>query len=170
MADTTEVNNPQNSKRLDGIRGWLILPAIGLVANAFVVPYSIWNIFDFYSTSVATAENNLPVLLGVSWYEAISWVLYGMAATWLAILFFKKKQQVPRWFVIWLIVGLVSSVIDLVLETWWAQVEGFNYFDRNGLTQYLTSSAYSLARPALFTVLWAQYFSQSKRVKSTFVR
>jgi hypothetical protein len=131
-------------ERLVGIRGWLILPAIGLV----IAP------FEGLLTLVVAYSNVREWIPAVLLYLLVSIDLAMIAFTVVvAVFFFNCRKQtrvlVPALLVsnvVLLLLGeiLVSSTLDVPFQDW------------------------KLVRAVVRATIWVPYFLVSKRVKATF--
>lgn len=151
---------------LQGISGWLLLPALGIVLQPLRI------LKDVAELVPAFAADNWMLLttVGQSSYHAL-WaptLLFELAgnlgllvfSVLLMILFFQRRSSVPRVFLAFqggalivivldnLVGGLIPAVEHAASGSEWAQV-----FQR-----------------ALILVIWGSYFMTSRRVKSTFVK
>lgn len=158
------------AKNLNGIRGWLVLVAITIIASAAAAPFGIWVVFEFYRQHTEAAAATLPFLHAITWIEATEYALWLAFVIWVAVLFFKKKKNFPKMFIIFLVLGLLTNFFDLSLEVLWSQQEGLVYFE----SWYLTDNVSAVAGPVIGNLitlpLWIAYIRTSKRVKATFTR
>lgn len=151
---------------LQGLVGWLILPAIGIVLMPFLALSGLRELLPALAsdnwarlTTFGNADYHAlwaPLLLfelGVNLAQLVAGVL-------LIILFFKRRSSTPRVYVAVLAASFLALVADVLAAT---QVPGaeakLSAEDITNITRTLTSLA-----------LWGTYFLVSKRVKSTFVR
>jgi len=128
-------------KPTSGIAGWLLLPAIGLVLNPILaVVYIAINVEALskvsaeYIAAIHTAIAKNVILLGFGLY--------------VAVLFFRKKQNAPQMYILFIWASLGFSVL--------VAIQGGEWF----------------LKPVFMTVvqalIWIPYFKNSKRVKATF--
>lgn len=136
-----------------GIRGWLIVPAIGLVVGPILSVVGLIALFAMFSRFMRGDDSaTLVFVLAVE----IGLTLFSIYA---AIRFFSKKSNAPSVIVTLLLVGIDASILEYVV-----------------LTQILRSSSEIQTRILEQLVLqvpkaaiWIPYFLVSKRVKGTFV-
>lgn len=148
-----------------GLRGWLLLVALGVVVSLFRRVRDLQTLVPSFSADTwlaLTAEGGSsyhplwgPLLL----FELVgnlAWVAgYGV----LAVLFVQRRSSVPRVFIAVTLGGLLLSGLDLVLA---------------GLIPQAALAASARDWGALFgqglsAALWTSYFLRSRRVLATFV-
>lgn len=145
--------SPSVDPKLVGIRGWLILPAIGLVVGPILSVVGLIALFAMFSRFMRGDDSaTLVFVLAVE----IGLTLFSIYA---AIRFFSKKSNAPSVIVTLLLVGIGASILEYVV-----------------LTQILRSSSEIQTRILEQLVLQVPkaailipYFMVSKRVKATFV-
>jgi transglutaminase-like putative cysteine protease len=151
--------------KLQGIRGWLVLPAISVVVQPFRIMYDVGVLVPSFATDVwttlttagGTAYDALwaPILL----YELAANLALLVFAVLLAVLFFQRRRSVPVIFVAFLIGAALVQGLDL----WLASLIPM---DSMKVTPKEMSE---LARSVVGAMIWSAYFLVSHRVKSTFV-
>jgi transglutaminase-like putative cysteine protease len=155
----------QVDENLQGIRGWLILPAIGVVVaplRLFVdfaqsVPTYAADNWAFLTTAGSTAYHAMwaPVLL----YELGANLAQIVFSLLLAVLFFKKRSSAPLVYVGFLCGVVIVQITDFALaKTIPAAATAIGPQDWSSLTRIVAS-----------LVIWGAYFLSSRRVKATFV-
>jgi transglutaminase-like putative cysteine protease len=153
-------------RQLQGIRGWLLLPALGLFIAPFRMAMDAKDLLPpFYAgtwasltTPGAEAYHPLwaPVLLFEIAINTGSLVMIGL----LALLFFTKRTSTPRLYV-WIIGGTVlSAVVDIALLT----------LIPVGREQIDPKLVGGVIRDVVAATVWIVYFRVSVRVSSTFVK
>jgi hypothetical protein len=135
----------QDRSDLNGIGGWLILPAIGLVLTPIVNLGVIFGI-DIPALNTGRYQNLISL-------EIIMNLVIGAAAVCLCILFFKKKAILPRCMVYYLVGNFILNLLD--------------YFLAQG--ENLSPDPSDLGRSIIAAAIWIPYFLSSRRVKATFV-
>lgn len=151
---------------LQGISGWLLLPALGVVFQPLII---LKDVAELVPTYAADTWMRLTTV-GQTAYHAL-WapaLLFELAANLgllvfsvlLMILFFQRRSSVPRVYLAFMggaliigamdqiVVGLIPAVEHAKSGTEWAKV----------------------MRQALDLAIWGSYFMISRRVKSTFVK
>lgn len=146
-----------------GIRGWLILPAIGLILTPFIdmkdvveyfsIVHSL-NTWDLLSDTSGVDYHPLkaPYLLSTLFFMLAEVIFSGL----LLFLFFKKKRIFP-------IIFIAFMWVDLTL------------FVCLGVANYAflkepLSELHPTIGMLLGSIIWTAYFLRSKRVKATFIR
>ncbi len=153
-------------KNLEGIGGWLIVVAIGIVVTPIRLVMLMMTTYpEIFSTGAwevlttqgSEAYNPLwgPFIIG----EII--INIGVLIAWLymAYLFFSKKLVFPKWYI-----GLaVFSLIFIVADAFAFKLVLPNepVFDPDTIKE--------LMRSLFMVVVWVPYMLVSKRVKATFI-
>lgn len=149
-----------------GIGGWLLLPALAMVVSPIRIAYDFYQTFDpILKPSVwilllrpGTPFHNPPLAALFTW-EIIANAALFVFTVWLAFLFFKKRKNVPKLYVYWLLLGCVLQIADLFFSSLVPIVASQNH----------ASSFNELAKAAIGAAIWMPYFLRSKRVRNTFV-
>lgn len=150
-----------------GIRGWLILPAIGLVYSTIAIsigavtqfsPYFLEGAWGALTTPGTDAYHPLwaPILI----YEFSFTLLYLLFTLWLAWLFFRRNARTPIFFQMWAFVGPLYIVSDILLSY---QIPAVADIDN-------AASFRELGKGVTYAAVWIPYFIRSKRVKNTFTQ
>ncbi len=150
---------------LVGLRGWLILVGIGLVANPiqflraiidldFIFRQPSWNVL----TSPGTEQYHAlwaPVLI----YEVFCNIALLIYSILLLVLFFQKRRNFPKL----MIVFIAASIVVIGVDAWLAaQIPAVQEND-------LKDTFKELARSIFAGLIWIPYFVVSKRALATFV-
>jgi hypothetical protein len=150
--------------QLAGIRGWLVLPAIGLLLQPFVLAADMVRGAGNYSMVVWQGLLNnaslSPFFIPMMLVELVLSLGLLVFSILLPVLFFQRRTSLPRIYVgcaallgIYAVLELLAT--DLIPEVR-AQVSAV---DRG-----------TWARTLVSVVLWSSYFLLSKRVRATFTR
>jgi hypothetical protein len=151
---------------LQGIAGWLLLPALGIVLQplkilkdvAEQVPAYAADTWMQLTTVGQTAYHALwaPILL----FELAANVGMLVFSVLLMILFFQRRSSVPRVFLAFQGGALIIGVLDLMVAGLIPAAE-----------HAASSSEWTkVIRQALALAIWGSYFMISRRVKATFVK
>lgn len=155
-----------NEQNLKGLRGWLLLVALGLVLSPIrilFVQLPIYNeifadgTWEALTTPGSEVYHSLwaPLLTG----EIIFNFAMLLASLYLVYLFFSKHYLFPKVYIIVVLVALVFIPLDAWLV---AQVlPGEPLFDAQSLQEFI--------RVLVSACIWIPYMLVSKRVKATFV-
>ncbi len=144
---------------LEGIGGWLILPAIGLAITPFICLRPL-----FIDIQLLTAGEhpdlfaNHPSLTALLIFEIITNLAFVAAAICLNILFYKKKRILPKCMIAFYAAQCVLMLADHVAAT--AIFPSVN----------LSSGLVTVVRSFIVAVVWIPYFMNSVRVEQTFVK
>ncbi|RZN53879.1 DUF2569 domain-containing protein [Escherichia sp. E10V10] len=138
-------------KKLMGIGGWLYLPAISLV---LVIISSIYSFIQTWGLVQGNQEEPLRTLL---YLEVVGFAMVFLLVSYTTFLFFKKKRQLPHYYIALLLSLFVFNVADI-----W------------GAVQFLHATiepldAWGVLKNIIHMAIWIPYFRVSKRVKLTFV-
>jgi hypothetical protein len=143
---------------LNGIGGWLILPAIGLVVSPFMSLHGIITDTLLLTSSTYTSLSaNHPSLTSLLIFEIIMNAAICAAVICLNFLFFMKKRLVPR-----CIITLYAALCVLMLADHLAATAVFPSAD-------LSAGLITVVRAFIVAAIWIPYFLNSRRVEATFV-
>ena len=149
--------------QLEGIRGWLVIPAIGVVLSPVLILVTSSELWFAYSavqwSMLGDGENGtaLQWLIGAETLVNLGLLMWSVV---LIALFFQKRHTLPRMYILFLVISLVMSGGDL-LATFWAFPDQ-DLIEASDISQF--------TRQAISAVIWILYFLKSKRVQATFVR
>ncbi len=158
--------------RLIGIRGWLIVPAIGLVVSTLVplllasvgivcVLLGVVNVRRFLSSFLRETMNpDYGVYVLSATVAAGILYLYGCVTCWR---FLKKTQSAPRTCIRLLVFSFVASLYLFVLG-----LAVFGVDDVLVLTNLLV--VHNPLGLGVAAAIWIPYFKVSARVRATFVK
>jgi hypothetical protein len=151
MNDGTNTTTKEADPRLAGIRGWLVLPAIGLVLGPILGVVSLVIGFALYSD---VADAGWGVLYAVEMVVELVLVVFTVYA---ATRFFQMKRDAPFIIILLLISALVVYGGMLLIEL------------GVGADDFAQETGKILVRCFVSAAIWIPYFKISKRVKATFV-
>lgn len=156
-------------KNYEGLGGWLILIAIGLVIAplrmGFLVFRDLLPAFSEETWSVLTTPGTevyhklwAPLLI----FELLTNIIFIVFAIVLLVFLVQKKRLFPKLIIAYLAANLLFLVVD--------------YFGANLIpfvanqTEALNESIGEIGRGVIASAIWIPYFLKSRRVKATFVR
>jgi hypothetical protein len=153
-------------KNLEGISGWLILVAMGIIITPIKLIMLMMTTYpEIFSTGVwevlttQGSEVYSPLWASIIIGEIL--INSGMLLVWLyiAYLFFSKKFAFPKWYISLAVFTLVAVIADafaikLVLSS-------EPVFDPDTIKE--------LTRSLFVVAVWVPYMLISKRVKATFI-
>lgn len=148
-----------------GIRGWLILPVIGLIITPIrlvalllttyvpIFTEGTWEMLtavesDFYHSLWA------PLLI----FEIIGNIVFIIASIVLLVLLFRKHYSFPKWMIIYYAANLAFVGIDFFAGDLIPAVAA----DQD------PESLKELIRSVVGAAIWVPYFAKSRRVQNTF--
>jgi hypothetical protein len=150
-----------------GIGGWLLLPALGLIASPLLMAFGFYrdllpalmpDVWNSLTDPRSAAYNSLwgPLIV----YEVLINVALFVFTVWLLWQFFSKSQRAPKLFVIWLAAIAGTQIIDYLLSSQIPMVadKAVDAADVKGLVRSIVNAA-----------IWIPYFIRSERVKNTFI-
>ncbi|EKO4963229.1 DUF2569 domain-containing protein [Escherichia coli] len=137
------------------IRGWLYLPAVGLVLTILANMISINFTIRFLMENIAQIGHAQKGILFFELFAFIGMFSYGI---FVSSLFFRKKRQLPHHYIVLVGIGTIFVAVDLLL--------GHIYLD----VPYVFDTVKPLVRNVFSACIWIPYFIVSERVKRTFVK
>jgi len=146
MNDTHPIENPSIPTP---IRGWLIIPAIGLALSPIgLVLSDLWafmQIRELNPKLMVTHEFAVMVFLDVATF---------IFTIVVAVLFFRRKESTKHWFPALLLFNLLAAVFS----------------GNAGATMLkIGVDTSGMIRALVYAAIWIPYFMASKRVTRTFV-
>jgi len=154
---------PERTERVEGIGGWLLLPAIGIclaplrnLAAAFENFRPVMDYPQLITPSNPAFNARLTALLGIETLGNVTLVALGI---WLAWSFFTKSKHFPKRFAIVGAFALAFHLADIGLVKLW--------FPGIPIPE---STWKDIAQNLIAVAIWVPYFFKSERAKNTFVR
>ena len=137
------------------IGGWLLGPLAWLIVQLISISVTLVKFtYVLFSPQTLALLKDLGTsnvaLLGLSFISFVAMWYYTM---WLTVAFFKRRSNVPKHYIIWLMVGVILAV---------------KAFAFSPIADDL--AARQLLLPLLAAALIVPYFKRSTRVKRTFTR
>lgn len=149
-----------DDRHLEGIGGWLILVALGVVLTPVTLLFSMVKTYLplFTTPHIWEILQTQPRLHALVMFEAASNIIFFLISLALLYLFFQKKRSFPTFYIIFLVLHAVVLVADLV----------FAYIIVPNATMSPQLMAAAL-RSVVGAMVWIPYMLLSRRVKVTFV-
>jgi transglutaminase-like putative cysteine protease len=146
------------------IGGWLVLVAIGLVVNPFVLLYTIYKTgalneatWDNFS-SFGSTEVLWKWLLSFEMVENITLVVFSLLVI---VLFFNRRKELPKYYIIFRISSIVLITLDIVCA---------HFLNKSMQADVdLSGDIMEVVKLFILSAIWITYFLKSSRVKETFV-
>ncbi|MBU1157597.1 MAG: DUF2569 domain-containing protein [Proteobacteria bacterium] len=139
-------------KSLQGIKGWLILPAINL---------SLGVILGIFSQVAAVGQHSEIAAAGYGDIFLVELALDAgllLLLIYATVLFFSKKRRAPAIIITYFALNFVLANLVVIIEIVF------------GITDFVLSNMDSVLKNLFMAALWIPYFVISKRVKATFVK
>jgi hypothetical protein len=155
---------------LEGIRGWLILVAIGLIVNPFLLLLAAsTDIRILGGPNHAVINARLPGVMPLISLELFANAVLFAGTIVLAVLFFRENRRFPRLYQFWLGFSFVAKLAEY---TFALQLAPQADWPEAGTVIQSTQSklAFDTLRAAIAAMVWIAYFQVSRRAKATFVR
>lgn len=143
------------ARELSKIRGFLILPAIGIILS--IISLS-WSTFQTLKILVDKFQLLTPTLTWLVSYELVGFFLLFLLSVYTCFLFFGKKKALPKTYILLMLSGLAFHAVDVYLTHHFLATPVASD-DLRVVFNYLVSSC-----------IWVPYFIVSVRVKRTFVK
>jgi hypothetical protein len=152
--------------QLTGLRGWLLVALLAMLARLFVVGRALWtetlpamrsDAWELLTARGSASYDALwqPALL-MSLVNQLVVVVTGLM---LLGLFFRRRSSFPRLFIMCLWATLALATIELLM------MEGITNFPAKERAE----SWVEWARGMLLSICWTAYFVKSRRVRLTFL-
>lgn len=153
-------------KEPQGIGGWLILVAIGLVvspiriaASLFLVYVPIFTDGTWQALTSPSSPNYNALWAPILIFEIVANMGFVVAYIGLAILFFMKSSWFPKMYITFALINIAFIIVDAWLGSMVVVDEPM--FD--------PTTTRELLRSVIATAIWGPYLLISKRAKNTFV-
>jgi hypothetical protein len=154
---TEAATTPQQESNPVGIKGWLILPAIGTILSPIYLSISVFKMMPTLE-NIWAAKSSIST--GLLAFVAVETILnFAFIIGWLAavLLLALKSRYYPKAYVV-LMCGMVAFLlIDMIVSA-----GAYNH-------QPEQDDLMSLGRTVFVAAIWVPYMLLSKRVKNTFV-
>jgi hypothetical protein len=154
---TEAATTPQQESNPVGIKGWLILPAIGTILSPIYLSISVFKMMPTLE-NIWAAKSSIST--GLLAFVAVETILnFAFIIGWLAavLLLALKSRYYPKAYVV-LMCGMAAFLlIDMIVSA-----GAYNH-------QPEQDDLMSLGRTVFVAAIWVPYMLLSKRVKNTFV-
>lgn len=141
-------------QNLNGLGGWLILVAIGIVCSPILLFYQVATIYVPLFNDLDNFGETFALVLIVEIIVTLGLFLFTI---YLAYLFFSKNYKTPKLFIIFHIVYFFIVVTEVVTISRLFDLE----IDSEDMKE--------IAKQIISCMIWIPYFLVSVRVKNTFV-
>lgn len=154
--------NPRSTLR--GLRGWLILPGIGVIIGPLATLVSLYASLGafapdtFASLTTFGSESYHALWAPVLLYELVTMLGLLVLGITLMLLFYQCRSSFPALYITFMWISAAQLLIDVILIS---QIPG---------TDSSESGMSTVPRALVGAAIWTGYFLQSERVRNTFVR
>ena len=151
---------------MEGIGGWLVIVALGLIASPFILGVSIIQIASVYmvdnweALTSSQSSSYHPLWAPYLIFSLLGNFTLFVFSILLLVLFFQRRRVVPKMYIIFMVTALIIGAIDLAGTKVLPDVEESARRD----------AAKQVSRSVIALAIWGSYFLVSRRVKATFVR
>ncbi len=145
-----KLKKEKSKQKLVGIKGWLIVPAIGLVLAPIKATITFF-------MGISMIQSFAPELISDPklWLSGSIDILMIIAGIIVAFFFFKKRRSAIKFTIYLMIASILANLIQAFLIA-----SMFNEMDYETIKPFIHASVYG--------AIWIPYFVKSKRVKNTF--
>lgn len=158
---------PEETKSYEGIRGWLVLPLIGLFINPIRISLLVFKdlvpVFTEGHWNVVTTPGSgayHPLWAPLIIFECVGNGAFVIFSIVLLVLFFGKSRLLPKLMMFFLVLNFLFVAADFFFADLIPAVA----------EQSNPQDVKELARSIVGAIIWVPYFFVSKRVKQTFVK
>ncbi|MCY7312721.1 MAG: DUF3857 domain-containing protein [Pseudoxanthomonas sp.] len=151
---------------LAGLRGWLLLPALGAVVAPLLLMADLVTNLDAYTLpgwsalSLPGGEAYHPLWIPVLLFELAAKLGLLVFSILLLVMYFQRRRGAPRLFICLLAASLAYVAIHLALL----------HLIPDAAAEIGPRDWGRLASAAVLALIWVPYFMRSRRVRSTFTR
>lgn len=158
---------PPAHPELDGIQGWLILPAIGMILTPLILigqafdMAAVFNHATMFALTEPDSADHQPGYTALVIAE-VSWQFFCIPIGFaLSFCFFTKRAITVPFYISFLLTRSLLSIADTLTANQIMNGSATN-FDEGSV------ESFTITTDLIITGLWSTYFLVSKRVKSTF--
>lgn len=167
QTDTQQPTTPLQPLGISGLGGWLVLVQIGMYLTILLLAIQIFqnnitafepDVWDALTSKDSSFYHALwaPTII----FELIYNVSFLLFTIVMLFMFYFKKAVFPKLAILFYIISLIVTVIDLILA-----------YQIPLARELMDSSEYRDIFKAIITcAIWVPYFLKSERVQNTFIR
>jgi transglutaminase-like putative cysteine protease len=155
--------NLEAIKSAYNIGGWLIFVGIGVTLTPIIILVTFLNLQLFSKSTwqnLNLYEHSSYLQLILIILVILNVVLFVFSVL-VMILFYQKRDILPKYYIAFLLTALLVSILDIF------SLEIINRLTNQSISA--TDNYSSLVRQIIFCSIWISYFIKSERVKRTFV-
>jgi transglutaminase-like putative cysteine protease len=148
----------------EGIKGWLVIPALGVVLSPITAGYTLYSYRAYFDAATwsSLGHGADPVIahwgrIGLFFLVALGCCAF-LVMIFLNYLMFTKRKAFPPGYVAVLCMGVLWSVLGIVVFYALGQIE----------TPEVTRRIGASIRDLIVAMLWIAYMLRSERVRATF--
>lgn len=147
----TEPLTEEEKKKYNGINGWLIIVALGLIVN---IGYGLFSVIETLSTHDSTYVG----IAGIFLYDFLTGVVGTGSAIYVTYLFFNKKRVFPKYFIyLYIYLTTVNLITLLILSLYSVSIDD------------MQENIEITVRTVIGGIIWGLYVVKSKRSRATFI-
>ena len=150
MNDTTNIENPKPPP--EGIYGWLILPAIGLILALILDCVAIFLLLQMLPQFSDIGQRSLIIV------DIAGSAFLFILTIKVALNFFRKMKSAPRLYIALLLSNLALQILLIFISAVTGPEEMHKHYFKG------------IGRAIFLAGVWIFYFKESKRVKATFTK
>lgn len=155
---------PPTNSELDGLSGWLVLPALGIIVTPFIYMAGLFEQADAFdsawmgSFTSPTSDSYIPGFEPLILAEVAVNVFCLIISVAMIFLFFKKRAIMKPTYIVFAIVSVLIIIVDASITNHLLVKAGYD-----------AVGEYGEVMPGIFkVVIWGLYFAVSERVRATF--
>jgi len=153
---------PEDKKEKGGLTGWLALVGLGLIVTPFIQGYSLYGYLPLFSETF-----DIPGYMTLLQFEFVMLSILALSSVYLLYLYLKKKENFPKFYIIYLATSAIYSVVDLFFLS---SLVAPTPEQQKVISDTLTQSTSDVTRTVILGIIWIAYMLNSKKVKATFVK
>lgn len=153
LSNWSKINKEQEKwDKLSGIWWWLIIPFLGLF-------YNIYNVINLIIENISSRDNIQEKYIYMIDLSILFNIIIWFLVVYSLILFFKRSKQLPKIYILFLIVNFIIAVLSAyIIESSWLIIAKSAY-----------DPGQDIGRCLIGLIIWWLYFKRSIRVKNTFI-
>ncbi|MDP4611431.1 MAG: DUF3857 domain-containing protein [Opitutales bacterium] len=155
---------PPTNRDLDGLSGWLVLPALGIIVTPFIYIAGLFEQADAFDSAWITSftsqasDSYIPGFEPLILAEVAVNVFCLIISVAMIFLFFKKRAIMKPTYIVFAIVSVLIIIVDASITDHLLVKAGYDAVGEYG----------DVMPGVIKVVIWGLYFAVSERVRATF--